>query len=83
MKGSVAPPGFPRMHHEGEWHTTGDSRDSGGRPPVHLIFNRFSKRGCGHLLGSLVSAWKVVPPCFPLIRQGGVNHYDSVMRETD
>ena len=36
--------------------------------------------GCGHLLGSLVSAWEVVPPGFPA---GGVNHHDSTMGETE
>ena len=41
-----------------------------------------ARRGCGHLLGPLVSAWKAVPPGIPLIQQKGVNHYNSTMRDT-
>ena len=81
MKGSVAPPGCPRMHQEGKWHTTGDSRDGGRRPEINLVSTSFSKWGCGHLLGPLVSAWEVVPPGSRWIQQGGgVNHYNSTMR---
>ena len=84
MKGSVAPPGFPRMPQEAEGHKFGDGRDGGGRLPTRLAPNRFSVRGCGHLPGSLVSAWEVIPPGFPWIQRGrGVNHYDSTMRETE
>ena len=49
----------------------GDSRDGGGRPSIYLASTGFSNRGCGHLLGPLVSAWQVVPPGFPWIQQGG------------
>ena len=31
---AVAPHGFPLMQQEEECHTTGDSRDGGGRPPI-------------------------------------------------
>ena len=53
------------------FNTTGDSQDSGGRPCTYFVSIRFSKRGCGHLLGPPVSAWEVVPPGFPWIQQGG------------
>ena len=49
----------------------GDSRDSGGRPPVHLVSTEFSTQGCGHLLWPLISEREVVPPGFLWIRQGG------------
>ena len=83
MKGSVAPPRFPRMHQEGGLHTAGDSRDGGRRPPIHLVSSGCSKWGGGHLLGPLIRASKAVPPGFPWIRQGGFNHYDSTMRGTE
>ena len=59
----------------------GDSRDGGGRPSIRLVLNGSSVRGCGHRFRSLVSGWEVVPPGFPWIRQGGLNHCDSTMRE--
>ena len=61
---------------------TGDSRNCGGRPPIHLGSTGFSNQGCGHLLRPLISALEVVPCGFPWIQQG-VNHDNSTMRGTE
>ena len=49
----------------------GDSLDGGARPPIHLVSTGFSKQGCRHLLGPLLSVSEVVQPGFPWIQQGG------------
>ena len=66
----------------------GDSRDGGGRPPVHLVATGFSKQGYGHVLGLPISAWEVVPPGFPWLQHAGgrgtgVNHDNSTTRGTE
>ena len=49
----------------------GDSRGGGGKLPTNLVSTGFSKQGCGHLLGPVISARKVVQPGFLWIQQGG------------
>ena len=61
-----------------------NSRDGGGRPPIHLVSAGFSKQGCGHLLGPLIPSWEAVPPGLLWLQKGaGGNRDNSTMRETE
>ena len=42
----------------------GGRQDGGGRPAIDLVSSPFSKLGCAHLVGPLVSAREVVLAAF-------------------
>ena len=63
----------------------GDSWDGGGRPSTHLVSTGLSKKGCGHLLGPLISAggWPHLASYGFSRGGGGVDDNNSTIREKE